>query len=252
MSLDNLKLVTNYAEKDLSNQNSVNLFYVEFLHNDDEEYLRELKAKRREVAIDVVLGEKEDSNLEELKIHKICNSVGGYNISNSVYNVNSKVQFFSDYNQMYEDLLSFLDKETNSLKNIPTVSNINLVFKKDINLTDNENHKSFCRKIITRLTMCSNIIAMDGRIGIGNFVLVGKDNWDYFRYIEENIKPFSGSNPVLSIIYTDKIQTNKVIVGRTNNSDQSGISLFVDLENQKYTRFETNLWKKQYCWFNIL
>lgn len=249
MSLENLKLITNYKESKLDST-SVNLFYVEFVDESDDKYIRELKAKRREVAIDVVLGEKEESELDEIKIHQQANKIDntfGTMIAPSVHSVSSKVKSYTDCDQIYDDLLQFIDKETNSQKNIPGVgSNIDLVFKKDINLTDYENYEAFCRKIITRLTMCSNIIDVDGRIGIGTFVLVGKDNWHYFERIEDFINPIG-----LKIIYTDKIKEDKVIVGRSNNADQSGISLFIDLENKKYSRFETNLWKKQYCWFKI-
>ena len=250
MSLENLKLITNYKESKLDST-SVNLFYVELVDENDDKYIRELKTKRREVAIDVVLGEKEESELDEIKIHQQINSVDntfGTILAPSVHSVSSKVKSYADYNQIYDDLLQFIDKETNLQKNIPGVgSNIDLVFKKDINLTDYENYEAFCRKIMSRLTMCSNIISMEGRIGLGTFVLVGKDNWYYFERIEDvNINPLG-----LKIIYTDKIQGDKVIVSRSNNPDQSGISLFMDLENKKYSRFETNLWKKQYCWFKI-
>ena len=249
MSLENLKLITNYKESKLDSP-SVDLFYIEFVDESDDKYIRELKAKRREVAIDVVLGEKKESELDEIKIHQQTNSIDNTfgMMAPSVHSVSSKVKNYTNCDQIYDDLLQFIDKETNSQKNIPGVgSNIDLVFKKDINLTDYENYEAFCRKIMARLTICSNIIAVDGRIGTGTFVLVGKDNWHYFERIEDvNINPLG-----LKIIYTDKIQGDKVIVGRFNNPDQSGISLFIDLENQKYSRFETNLWKKQYCWFKI-
>jgi hypothetical protein len=55
----------------------------------------------------------------------------------------------------------------------------------------------------------------------------------------------------MSVIYTDKIEPDKIIVGRKNNQDQGGISYIMDLENKKYVKFETNFWKKQYCWFKI-
>jgi hypothetical protein len=254
MSLENLKLITNYKEKDLSKSDTYNLPYVESVSFDDDEYLRELKAKRREVAIDVFLGEREDSELEDIKSthNKWQGNTGGIQIvgtfsviAPSIYTVSGKVQKFSDYNDIYENLLHFIDNKTNCQKKLNRVGSLDLILKKYDNLTDSENFDTFCRKVMTRLTMCSNIISMEGRIGTGTFVLVGKDNWNYFHSIENN-------NSGLNIIYTDKIEKDKVIVGRRNNPDQSGISLFMDIENKKYIRFETNLWEKQYCWFKII
>jgi hypothetical protein len=245
MSLENLKLITNYKEIKLDST-SVDLFYVEYVDESDDKYIRELKAKRREAAIDVVLGEKEESELDEIKIHQQTNTFGTM-IAPSVYSVSSRVKNYTECDQIYDDLLQFIDKETNSQKNIP--SNIDLVFKKD------EDYEAFCRKIMFRLTMCSNIIAMEGRIGIATFALVSASNWEFFKRIEDiNMNPFCRRFGILGlkIIYTDKIQKDKVIIGRSNNTDQSGISFFIDLENKKYSRFESNLWKKQYCWFKII
>lgn len=256
MILDNLKLITNYKETKLVST-SHTLSYVDIISNDDDEYLKELKTKRRDIFIDVLLGEKENSELEDLKLHDKWEGGNNNFIAPSVYTLTAKCRRISSYKDILEDLLLFLDKETNSKKttsgSLPNLNtNLDLIFKKDVNLTDNENIESFIRKIKTKITMSSNIIAMDGRIGMGTFALVGKNNWTYFRLIEDkNTNPSLISVNGMTIIYTDKIDDDKVIIGRKNNSDQSGISLSIDLENQKYIRFETNFWKKQYCWFKI-
>ncbi len=256
MSLDKLKLITNYKEDDLSKSPTFNACYIDYTDESDQEYLRELKAKRRNVVIDVLLEEREESELDNIYKHhekwngnSLSNGFNGSVMAPNIYQVSSKVQNIESYDDIYNDLLSYIDKETNSEKIVNTVKhNLDLVLKNDENLTTYENIESNCRKILTRLTMCSNIIVMEGRIGSGNFILVGESNWDYFHHIQEkNYNPLS-----MSVIYTDKIEPDKIIVGRKNNQDQGGISHIMDLENKKYVKFETNFWKKQYCWFKIL
>jgi hypothetical protein len=250
MSLDKLKLITNYKDDDLSKSDTYSAVYIDYIDDLDQEYLRELKAKRRNVVIDVLLEEQEESELDNIyKPHEKWNGYGfnGSIMAPNIYQVSSKVQNIESYDDIYNDLLSYIDKETISPKVVSGINNIDLILKNDKNLTDQENFESNCRKILTRLTMCSNIIAMEGRIGSGNFILVGESNWDYFHYIQEK-----NNNPLsMSVVHTDKIEPDKIIVGRKNNQDQGGISYIMDLENKKYVKFETNFWKKQYCWFKI-
>jgi len=254
MSLDKLKLITNYKEDDLSKSPTVNACYIDYTDESDQEYLRELKAKRRNVVIDVLLEQREESELDNIYKHhekwngnSLSNGFNGSVMAPNIYQVFSKVQNIESYDDIYNDLLSYIDKETISPKVVSGINNIDLVLKNDESLTDQENFESNCRKILTRLTMCSNIITMEGRIGSGNFILVGESNWDYFHHIQEK-----NNNPLsMSVIYTDKIEPDKIIVGRKNNQDQGGISYIMDLENKKYVKFETNFWKKQYCWFKI-
>jgi hypothetical protein len=252
MSLDKLKLITNYKEDDLSKSPTYSAMYIDYIDDLDQEYLRELKTKRRNVVIDVLLEEREESELDNIYKHHEKwngNSRKVDLFKTEIYQVSSKVQNIESYDDIYNDLLSYIDKETNSEKIVNTVKhNLDLVLKNDKNLTTYENIESNCRKILTRLTMCSNIIDMEGRIGSGNFILVGESNWDYFHHIQEK----NNNLLSMSVIYTDKIESDKIIVGRKNNQDQGGISHIMDLENKKYVKFETNFWKKQYCWFKIL
>ena len=63
--IDNLKSIVNFSEKEI-NQPVVIFNYIDFIASNDEEYLREMKQKKRELAIDAIL----DDKVEEFESYK--------------------------------------------------------------------------------------------------------------------------------------------------------------------------------------
>jgi hypothetical protein len=66
--IDNLKSIVNFSEKEI-NQPVVIFNYIDFITSNDEEYLREMKQKNRELAIDAIL----DDKVEEFESYKESN-----------------------------------------------------------------------------------------------------------------------------------------------------------------------------------
>jgi hypothetical protein len=254
-SLEKLKKITNYKEKTLD-QPTYNHFFVEMITSDDKEYLLELKRQKRDLIVDIILGDKEEEEFKKDNYESYIqpfDAQGISSISPSAMSTQSKVANYTDIDNLYKNILGYIDTFTNSnKKNSSNITTLDLSLKRNENYSDKENLDMNVRKIITRITMCSNLIALEGRIGTAKSMLVGVDNWEYFRYIErEIINDNSGKINGIDIIYESNIEPDKVILVKNNNIDQSGICLFNDVENKKYCELKTTLWFNQFCWFRI-
>jgi len=84
------------------------------------------------------------------------------------------------------------------------------------------------RQLISRMISCGSYIAVNGRIGPAQFVLVPYHYYKkLFSYITE------GKLTNMDIIPTDLLK-DKMIFGRKNKDEQSGIYLFLDEKRNKY------------------
>jgi hypothetical protein len=54
---DKLKVITNFSEKEV-NIPQISVTYVDMISSDDDEYLREVKQKNRELVVDAILDNK--------------------------------------------------------------------------------------------------------------------------------------------------------------------------------------------------
>lgn len=252
--IEKVKSICNYNENNTINSNKINISWIETISSSDEEYIREQKRKNRELSIDVVLGEKSESDWGKSKIESNWQTSISEDYSNIITpklmtsNINGKK--YTNKSEIYNYLINFIESKTINKKKVSNNSNMNLDIKLNKNtfLTDKENHDANLRRIITKITMHSNIIAMDGRIGPGNSIIIGKDNWEKFQNIESE---YDGINN-MKFIYEDLIDPNKVIVCRSNNTtDKPGIILVDDTKNNQYFFKETNFWDRQYSWFWI-
>lgn len=253
--IEKVKSICNYVENNTINSNQINVSWVETISSSDEQYIREQKRKNRELSIDIVLDEITESDWRESKNQ----SDWQMNIDEEYPNIvtpkvmtaNINGKNYTNKSDIYDHLISFIETKTgNKKKKVSGNSNMNLDVQlvNDINLTEKENYNANLRRIITKITMHSNIIAMDGRIGTGNSIIIGKNNWEHFQNIELNYGGISG----IKFIYEDSIDDNKIIVCRSNNTvDKPGIILVDDTNNNQYFFKETNFWDRQYSWFWI-
>jgi len=255
MSIDKIKKIVSYDNKKLEGS-IVNIPYIEFISSDDEEFIRKVKSQNRDLLVDIVLGEKNESEWNN-RSNDYFGTSGEMDsiITPKVMSIQSQVLDLKSYDEIYADIIDLLNSNTKNSKNTKSNINLNLVLKHDLNKSNYENNESDIRKIITRINMCSGILAMEGRIGPANFILIGRDNWDYFYEIESMINDqnqnINGSIMGMQLIYENKIDADKVILGRKNKIDQPGIHIIEDLENCKYTMPKTFKWIEQLVWFNI-
>lgn len=237
---DKLKVITNFSEKE-TNTPQISVTYVDMISSDDEEYLREVKQKNRQLAVDAIL----DNKVEEFEKYKESqpfdlsdlynNSQMNYGvISPQIHQLNLNASSYNSDDDIYKTVISFLDQNTKSKKSTSNGPNTSL----DVQLTgDFEQDR---RRIISKIMMSSNIIAVDGRIGPATSLICGQN---VYQYINDDW--MNGMKTIL-----DKtIDTDKVIVCRSSNQDQNGLILVKDEKNKNFYFGQTSRWNKQYCWF---
>lgn len=254
--IEKVKNICNYSNENISG-NNIKFSWVETISSDDEEFLNWQKRKKRDLSIDVVLDEisedewlskKSDNNYNLPFQDSPLSSSTTTIVSPRLMTASVNATKYNEDLEIYDYLISFLDKNTQSSKNLQNSKNTNLdlTLSNNYNLTERENFEANIRRIITKITMHSNIIAMEGRIGPGNTAIVGENNWEYFDYIETQ---YGGSN--VKIIYEKNIDKNKVIICRSGNINNPGILLANDSINKNFYFKETTFWDRQYSWFSI-
>ena len=246
MTPSDLKNICNYSDKQMSLPNA-QLMYVDMISSEDEEYQRIIKQKNRELSIDALL----DNKVDELNIfreNQVVDVSQQYNtssqmgiISPKIMQINMTAQRFESYEKNWNEVVDFLNKNTQSPKskaNGPYTS-LDVTLQGDFDVD--------YRRIISKIMMSSNIIAMDGRIGSGTSVIYGKN---LLQYMSQFDKDNNGNS--LVTYFSDLIDDDKVIVCRGNNIDQPGL-LFIDNSTTgNYFFNQTPNWYKQYCWFKII
>jgi hypothetical protein len=236
---DKLKLITNFSEIEC-NSPQFSVTYINMISSDDEEYLRELKQKNRELAVDAIL----DDKVEEFEKHKESQPFDLSNqwnpqmnhgfISPQIHKLNLNPKPYQSDDDIYKTVISFLDQNTKSQKSKSKGPNTSL----DVQLTGDFDQDR--RRVITKIMMSSNIIAMDGRIGPATSVICGQNVYQYI-----NDEWMNGIKPILDLT----IDPDKVIVCRSSNKDQNGLILVKDEKNKNFYFGQTARWDKQYCWF---
>ena len=239
---DKLKLICNYEEKSI-NSNKVSLPYIDFITEDDIEYINLIKSQRRDLLIDITLGDKDESEWYD-RLDDIIPMGGLVITAPQISTLNMNSNLYNDQIEIYDDVIKFLDKNTTQ----PTPQNVGL---STLNLckstlpTDGSRY----RRIVTKIIQCSNMIAHQGRIGPGTSVIFGKNNIE----LMEEIIPHIGSNSLggLEILVDENIDPDKIIVCRGNKIDSAGLIVIEDSTNKQFFMKGTLTWYKQYCWFWI-
>ena len=238
---EDLKKICNYSDKQMSHP-TAQLMYVDTFSSEDEEYQRMIKRQNRELVVDAIL----DDKVEELNLfreNQVTDVSQQYNptsqmgiISPKIMQISLNAQKFESYEKTWNEVIDFLNQNTQSPKIIQH-RNQSLDYK-----LINEYETDY-RKIIAKILMSSNIIAMDGRIGPGTSVIYGKNLLPYMSQFKDNN---------LTTYYSKLIDDDKVIVCRGCNIDQPGLLLIDNSQGGHYFFNQTPNWQKQYCWFKII
>jgi hypothetical protein len=252
MTTSDLKNICNYSDKQI-NQPNTQLMYVDMISPEDEEYQRMVKQKNRELVVDAILDDKvEELNIfRENSLTSVTDVSTQYNslstmgvISPKIMQINLSAKKFESYKKLWNEVVDFLNNNTQNPKSKSngSFSSLDVTLQGDFEVD--------YRRIITKIQMCSSIIAMDGRIGPAKSILYGKK---LIPYINNAINQF-GSNNISGLIahYSDLVDDDKVIVCRPNNIDQPGLLLIDSSTTGNYFFNQTPNWHKQYCWFKII
>lgn len=262
---DKLKLITSFKEElDKTSLPQAQIMYMEMISDDDEEYMREVKARNRDLAIDILLDDKDESewgNRHILPERRDVDVSSQYNngtqymgvVAPKIMSMNVTGKQFISYEDVYSQVIDFLEKQTQNGKTLYNVPSSALTFTptNDPNKTNSENEEANSRKVITKMMMASNIIAQYGRIGPGKSVLVGTNIIRKYPSLINNLDE-NGMIGGMLFIVEPGIDPDKIIVCRGSNSDQPGIILMTFPNDNRFFLKETDFsWHRQYCWFSI-
>jgi hypothetical protein len=213
---------------------------------DEDAKLRELKRENRELVIDIILDDKDESEWENRNNLPNTGFGSGYmSTSPKIFTVNTRAQKFTSFKDLEQEVFNKLESLT---KNVPT--SIAKLAGNTLNLTiptDNDS-EAFRRRVLTKITMCSNFIAMESAKGIANSVIVGTNA---IQYIEE-YKQMGSILGGMNLIVTPYIDPDKIIVMRTENTAGVGLNVILKPNDSMYYMVETpQSWEKTMKWFWI-
>jgi hypothetical protein len=244
----NIEKICNYSE-DTKNpyQPTISLNYIDMITEDEDAKLRELKRENRELAIDIILDEKDESEWENRNNLPMTDELYTTTISPKMFSVNTRAQKFTSFEDLEYEVFSKLETLT---KNVPTSKSLlnntlNLTIPTDNNL---DSFESFKRSVLTKITMCGNFVAMESGKGIANSVIVGTNA---IQYIEE-YKQMGSILGGMNLIVSNYIDPDKVIVMRTENTPGVGLNVILKPNDLMYYMVETpQSWEKTMKWFWI-
>ena len=252
MTPTDLKSICNYSDKQMSLPNA-QLMYVDMILSDDEEYQRQIKQQNRELVVDAILDDKVDE-LNIFRENQIIDISSQYNsnlshsrtqvIGPKIMQINLTAKKFETYEKIWNGIVNFLNQNT---KNAKSKAN-GPISSLDVKLTGDFDQDF--RRIITKIQMCSSIIAIEGRIGPATSLIYGKKSFPYINHATNQF----GSNNINGIQahFSNLIDDDKIIVCRGNNIDQPGLLLIDNSTTGNYFFDKTPNWHKQYCWFRII
>lgn len=235
---EKIKSICNYKEETKILPSKIQLMYIDFVIEDSKEIKLERQRLNRDITIDTILGEKSATDWSnEFSPFIESNDELGV-IAPKVQCINAQSNKFTNYDDLYLDLINFIEKNTQSNSTNTKYNTIpNVVLIPEITSDDFQTNY---RKIVTKINMASYFIATTGRIGSATSAIIGSN---IFKYLKEDV--LSGIN----IIHDENIDPNKIICCRSNKPDQSGVILLDNSINNQYFLNETNNWINQYCWF---
>ena len=238
---DKLKSICNFSEKNQSMGPNVQLMYMDMVVEDDETR-REVKRKKRNLSIDIVLDEVDEEN-GDYTSETISSEEGSMaTISPKIMTLNAQSNPFVDDESLYNNVIAFLESNTKQKHHFPI--SLDYVAMNDPHNTLEQNNNLNFRRIVTKIAHASNFIAAEGRMGPGTAVIVGRNNWYWFDKSDGKIGD-------ISIILDENISPNKIIVARGGKMDQSGILCLKSLTDNTFYLKETSNWERQYVWFTV-
>lgn len=272
MTSKDISILCNYQESSTPINPSSKLMYIDMKTDMDESYLREIKKKNRGLAIDAILEDKVEEYNNRQKTNNWPPDIesespfgSGYTptISPTVYSIGlSNPYKFQSHEDIWDRLILMFESNTKTPHSFLATNGISqLSYQKDNTISEFENSQKFSRKLLTRVMSISSMIAASlSRIGPATFIIIGTDvlpiisglmgSFNSSPIIEN--KDIIGSLSGITVIVSNKIQSNKVIVGRAEtNQDAGGLIVMNDM-NRYYILETPHTFYKKVAWFEII
>jgi hypothetical protein len=244
-----IKYLCNFSEKQ-HNGSVATISYLDYVEENTLEDQLKAKAQNRELVIDIMTGEKEDSAWDNrVDLPKIDESSIPV-IGVKIFSMRVQATRFTSYEDLHTDLINYMENFTQGqpvLKN--GMPSFDLTLTNDPDKTDKENYGYSQRKIISKLVMCGNYIAMTNRRGPGTTILAHPETISKYFDVDKQLVRAQ----TYTLIESELVSKDKFIVLRADLSGTNEDGLFVvkSLDEDKYFMKETPNFKNKIMWFYV-
>jgi hypothetical protein len=244
-----IKYLCNFSEKQHSGP-VASISYLDYVEENTLEDQLKAKSQNRELAIDILTGEKQESAWDNrVDLPKIDESTIP-NMGLKIFSMNVQAKPFTSYEDLHTELVDYMEKFTQGqpvLKN--GMSSFDLTLTNDPDKTSRENFEYSKRKIITKLVSCGNYIAMSNRRGSGTTLLAHPETISKYFYGDKQL--VNSTN--YTLIESKLISKDKFIVLRAdiNGGNEDGLFVIKSIDEDKYFMKETPSLKNRIMWFYI-
>lgn len=244
-----IKYLCNFSEKQNHDGSVATISYLDYVYEDTSEEQLKAKATNRELVIDIMTGEKEesawDNRIDLPKIDEISIPTMGLKI----FSMNAQGKTFTSYEDLHTELINYMESFTQGQ---PVLNNgipsFDLTLTNDPNKTDKENYDYNQRRVISKLVSCGNYIAMSNRRGPGTTLIVHPETIS--KYFEDKTLVKSAN---YTLIESELISKDKFIVLRadTNGGSEDGLFVINSPSTNQYFMKETPGIKNRIMWFYV-
>lgn len=237
---DKLKAICNYSHRDMATPRTQMISYIEF----DTYDAQKKKQAKRNLLINELLDIEEECNYSDSEISLdseyydvIAPKVMQTNVQG---NRHTSVDYGKDL--LLNDVITKLVTDTAT----PDPMLPMLKLGTDDTMTHFENMQTMARRIITRIMHANNKIAVEGRIGTGNAILLSPKT--EFDLQNVDIDQYMTGFPMTRVV-DQRIPDGRIIVCRGGNPTDAGL---IAMTTQTYSyMYATEKYLLQYAWFEI-
>jgi hypothetical protein len=244
-----IKYLCNFSEKQHSGP-VASISYLDYVEENTLEDQLKAKSQNRELAIDIVTGEKEESAWDNRVDLPIVEDIYIPTMGFKIFSMRVQATHFTSYQDLHTDLIKYIENFTQGqpvLKN--GMSSFDLAPTNDPDKTSRENFEYTQRKIITKLVSCGNYIAVTNRRGPGTTLLAHPETISKYFYGDKQL--VNSAN--YTLIESNIISKNKFIILRADISggNEDGLFVIKSIDEDKYFMKETPSLKNRIMWFHI-
>ena len=235
---DKLKAICNYSHKDMATPSAQMISYLDFETYDTQKK----KQAKRNLRINELLDIEEESNYSdsEINLDSEYDVIAPKVMQTAVQgNRHTSVDYGKDL--LLNDVITKLVNDTAT----PDPMLPKLKLGTDDTMTHFENMQTMARRIITRIMHASNKIAIEGRIGPGNAILLSPKT----EFELQNVDIDQYMTGSMTRVVDQRIPDGRIIVCRGGNPTDAG---FIAMTTQTYSYMHaTDKYLSQYAWFEI-
>ena len=243
-----IKHLCNFYEKQHSGP-VAHISYMDYIEEDTLEEQLKIKSKNRELAIDIMTGEKEESSWNSRIDLPILEDNYTQTISPKIFSMTVQGKPFTSYEDLQTDILNYIENFTQGqpvLKN--GMSSFDLTITNDPDKTSRENFEYNQRRTMSKLVSCGSYIAMSNRRGPGTTLIVHPETIS--KYFEDKTLVKSAN---YTLIESNIISKDKFIILRAdiNGGNEDGLFVIKSIDEDQYFMKETPSLKNRIMWFHI-